>query len=367
MCVPNKVTIIAEVGVNHNGSVAMAEEMIAVAASAGADVVKFQTFKPELVISRHAQKAEYQKSSTGTAESQLEMVRKYELDDDAHRRLVEKCKKEGVEFLSTPFDIPSLELLLSLGVSRFKIPSGEITNAPLLYCAAQSGLPVILSTGMSTLEEVQVALGILALGYMDSQNKQAKRSLAAAERIYREQEGQQQLRNKVSLLHCTTQYPTPLEDVNLYCMDTLRNAFGLPVGYSDHTEGIIASVAAAARGAAIIEKHFTLDRSLPGPDQRASINPDELRELVSSVRAVEKLLGSGEKKVTPPEFLNRDVARKSLTSLCAIKKGDSFTVENLGTKRPGAGISALHYWEYLGKTADRDYAEDERIEPWRRQ
>ena len=167
------------------------------------------------------------------------------------------------------------------------------------------------------------------------------------------------LRDKVSLLHCTTQYPAPLEDVNLYCMDTLRNAFGLPVGYSDHTEGIVASVAAAARGAVIIEKHFTLDRSLPGPDQRASINPDGLRELVISVREVEKLLGSGEKKVAPSEYLNRDVARKSLTSLCAIKKGDPFTVENLGTKRPGTGISALHYWEYLGKTVDRDYAEDD--------
>ena len=363
----NKVTIIAEVGVNHNGSVDRAEEMIACAASAGVDAVKFQTFKPELVISRHAQKAEYQKSSTGSAESQLEMVRKYELDYDAHRRLVEKCKKEGVEFLSTPFDIPSLELLLSLGVSRLKIPSGEITNAPLLYCAAQSGLPVILSTGMSAPEEIRTALAVLALGYLCARAKEGNPSLDAAERCYRQPEGQQLLKNKVSLLHCTTQYPAPLEDVNLYCMDTLRNLFGLPVGYSDHTEGIIASVAAAARGAAIIEKHFTLDRSLPGPDQKASINPDELRELVVSVREVEKLLGSGEKKVAPSEFLNRDVARKSLTTLCSIKKGDPFTVENLGTKRPGTGISALLYWEYLGKTADRDYAEDERIEPWRRQ
>ncbi|MBP8784701.1 MAG: N-acetylneuraminate synthase [Synergistaceae bacterium] len=362
---PDKVTIIAEIGVNHNGSVEMAEEMISLAAAAGADVVKFQTFKPELVISQYAQKAEYQRASTGAAESQLEMVRKYELDFAAHQRLFQKCKEEGVVFLSTPFDIPSVELLLSLGVSQFKIPSGEITNAPLLYRVARTGLPVILSTGMSTLEEVRTALGILALGYADSQIRQGDPSLTAAENIYFQPEGQQQLKNNVSLLHCTTQYPAPLKDVNLCCMDTLRDTFGLPVGYSDHTEGMIASVAAVARGAVIIEKHFTLDKSLPGPDQQASINPDELRELVRSIREVELLLGSAEKRVTASEELNRTVARKSLTALCAIAKGSAFTSENLGTKRPGMGISALHYWEYIGRVADRDYAEDEIIKPCR--
>ena len=353
-----KTTLIAEIGVNHNGSVAMAEEMIRIAAQAGVDVVKFQTFKAENVISCHAEKAAYQKETTGGDASQLDMVRPYELSESAHRHLFDVAQACGVEFLSTPFDVPSVDLLLSLSVRRLKVPSGEITNAPLLYRVAQTGLPVILSTGMSTLAEIETALGILALGAFPAVNP----SLEVARNAYASPEGKAFLKEKVTLLHCTTQYPTPLCDVNLRCLDTLRDAFGLPVGFSDHTVGIEAALAAVARGAAVIEKHFTLDCHLPGPDHRASIEPDGLRQLVQGVRQVEAMLGSPEKRVVESERANVHVARKSLVARCAINKGEVFTEQNLTTKRPGNGVCALRYWEALGQEAKRDYAEDELID-----
>lgn len=353
-----KVLVIAEAGVNHNGSLDMALEMVKVVANAGADMIKFQTFKPELMISKHAAKADYQKDTTGISESQLDMVRKYELSLEDHRKILSFCEKIGIEFFSTPFDLQSVDLLMSLGVKKIKVPSGEITNWPLIHKIGKTGKPVIVSTGMSTIDEIRDALAIYLMGVTNPRIIPDREKL---DWVYSSREGQVYLKNNVTLLHCTTQYPTPYEDVNLRAMDTLRDEFNLPVGYSDHTQGIAVSIAAVARGAVVIEKHFTLDRNLPGPDHQASLEPDELCDLARSIRAVEKSLGSEEKKVTPSELPNRAIARKSLIALTDIKKGEAFTWDNLGVKRPGDGISPVAYWEYLGTISDRDYGEDERI------
>lgn len=355
-----RVLIIAEAGVNHNGSLDMALEMVKVASDAGADMVKFQTFKPELMISRHAAKADYQKDTTGTAESQLDMVRKYELSLAQHEKLFSCCKDLGIEFFSTPFDLQSVDLLVNLGVKRIKIPSGEITNWPLIHKIGTTGKPVIMSTGMSTLDEIRDALGIYLMGALRPQVIPDRNRLND---VYVSQQGQDCLKNRVVLLHCTTQYPTPYEDVNLKAMNTLKGEFGVSVGYSDHTEGIAVSIAAVARGAEVIEKHFTLDKELPGPDHKASIEPGELRDLVTSARVIEKSLGSGEKRVTSSEMTNRMIVRKSLTALTDIKEGEVFTRDNLGTKRPADGVSAIRYWEYLGSKSKRSYGKDEQILP----
>lgn len=352
--------IIAEAGVNHNGSLEMAKQLIDVAVDAGADAVKFQTFRAERLVSRSAPKAEYQTKTTDVAESQFEMIKKLELSEANHKVLIQHCVKRGIEFLSTPFDFESIDLLAdTLNISMLKLSSGEITNAPLLLYAAKTGKHIILSTGMSTLGEIETALGVIAFGYTWPD---AEPSLGAFQKTYCSAEGQKILSEKVVLLHCTTEYPAPFSDVNLRAMDTLRNAFGLPVGFSDHTSGIAVSIAAVSRGATVVEKHFTLDSSLPGPDHKASLEPRELKEMVKAIRHVETALGTFRKAPAPSELKNISVARKSLVAAKYIQKGESFTEGNLTFKRSGNGIAPIFYWDLLGRKASRDYLPDELVE-----
>lgn len=355
----NACYIIAEAGVNHNGSIEMAKKLIDVAAEAGADAVKFQTFKAEKVISKFAPKADYQQKTTAKNESQLEMVKKLELDETAHKKLIKHCKLRGIEFLSTPFDFESIDLLAhKLKLPRLKIPSGELTNGPYLLRVAQTGKLVILSTGMSTLGEVETALGVLAFGYLKRKDKPALNKFQEA---YFSEKGHRVLAEKVILLHCTTEYPAPFEEVNLRAMETMRVAFGLPVGFSDHTQGIAVPVAAVAVGATVIEKHFTLDRSLPGPDHKASLEPDELASMITVIRNVEAALGNGQKVPTASELKNRDIARKSLVAAHPIKKGALFTENNITIKRPGNGQSPMSFWSKLKKKSTKKYEQDEII------
>ncbi|OGW33617.1 MAG: N-acetylneuraminate synthase [Nitrospirae bacterium GWC2_56_14] len=351
--------IIAEAGVNHNGSLETAKKLIDAAADAGADAVKFQTFKADELVSSTAPKADYQKAATGSTESQLDMLKKLELDESAHRVLADHCRKRDIQFLSTPFDEDSVDLLTTrIKVSMLKLSSGEITNGPLLLHAARTGLPVILSTGMSTLADIKAALGVLAFGYTVKKDKPSQKAFKAA---FSSARGQRSLKERVTLLHCTTEYPAPFAEVNLRAMDTMREAFCLPVGLSDHTPGIAISIAAAALGAEMIEKHFTLDRTLPGPDHKASLVPDELRQLVQSVREVEAALGSARKAPTKSEQKNVRIARRSLVALKDVARGEIFTRENLGSKRPGAGDSPFGYWQLLGKKSAKNYRKDEMI------
>jgi N-acetylneuraminate synthase len=357
---PGRVLIIAEAGVNHNGDIGRAMALVEAAAIAGSDAVKFQTFVPDEMISRFAPKAEYQKRTTGTAESQLDMVRTLQLSENDHRLLVRRCAELGIGFLSTPFDLPSLAFLTDdLGVDLLKLPSGEITNWPLLLAAARAGRRIILSTGMSNLDEVEGALGVLAYGYLPTSMPPSADAFA---RAFTSADGHAALAAKVALLHCTTEYPTPFEDVNLRAMDSLADTFGLPVGLSDHTVGYAVAIAAAARGARIIEKHFTLDRTLPGPDHAASLEPDELAAMVAAVRQVELALGSAIKSPAPSEIKNILIARKSLVARRAIRAGERFDEVNLTAKRPSGGMSPTRYWDVLGTIATRDYAEDEPID-----
>lgn len=355
----NACYIIAEAGVNHNGSIAIAKQLVDVAAAAGADAVKFQTFKAEKVISKYAPKADYQKKTTAETESQLAMVKKLELDEDAHSKLIEHCRSRDIEFLSTPFDFDSIDLLAhKLDLRRLKIPSGEITNGPYLLYIAQTGKPVILSTGMSTLGEVETALGVLAFGYIAGSDNP---SLQKFQDAFCSEAGRKALEEKVILLHCTTEYPAPFEDVNLRAMETMRNAFNLPVGLSDHTQGVVVPIAAVALGASVIEKHFTLDRNFSGPDHKASLEPDELKSMVAAIRHVEVALGNGRKVPLPPEFKNRDIARKSLVAAMPIREGEIFTSSNLSMKRPGKGLSPMKCWELIGDKSKKYYDADELI------
>jgi N-acetylneuraminate synthase len=354
-----QVFVIAEAGVNHNGSLDLALELVDTAAASGADAVKFQTFKADRLVAVGAPKAEYAMRTTDAAESQLDMIRKLELDIKAHDRIVERCAARGIEFMSTPFDVESAALLADrYKVRRMKIPSGEITNPLLLLAAARSGRPIILSTGMSKLGEIEDALGVLAFGYLDGAAPGTKEFVAAFE----SPKGQTVLRDSVTLLHCTTEYPAPFEDVNLRAMDTLASAFGLAVGYSDHTPGITMPIAAAARGACVIEKHFTLDRSMPGPDHAASVEPDQLAALITGVREVEKALGAPGKLVTASEQKNRPISRKSLVAAHAIAAGTVLREDDIKVKRPGSGASPMGYWDYVGRPATRDYAADELLD-----
>jgi len=355
----SRVYIIAEAGVNHNGSLTMAKDLIDLAADAGADAVKFQTFLAEEVISTFAPKAPYQERITSVGESQLEMVQKLQLNENQHEELVRYCQFCNIDFMSTPFDLYSVDLLVHrLQVSRLKIASGEITNAPLLLKAARTRTDIILSTGMSSLGEVETALGVLAFGYCEGGNQPSPAAFRAS---YSSPEGQRFLREKITLLHCTTEYPAPFEDINLLAMDTLRQAFGLKVGYSDHSPGISVAIAAAARGARVIEKHFTLNRNLPGPDHQASLEASELNEMIKSIRQVELALGSPRKFAARSELLNLPIARKSLVAKINIQKGEIFTEDNLGIKRPGRGVEPIFYWDYLGKPAAHDYQADEEV------
>jgi N-acetylneuraminate synthase len=359
MIPPDHIYIIAEAGVNHNGSVELAKRMIEAASIADVDAVKFQTYRTEYLTSTLAPKAEYQINISSGEESQFEMLQKYELDAEAHESIFRYCTEKGIQFLSSPFDQESLDLL----VNRFRLPmikiaSGEITNAPLLLKAAQSNRDIILSTGMSSLEEVEAALSVLAFGYM---GKKETPSLQRFNESYRSKEGRHSLQEKVTLLHCTSEYPAPYQSVNLRAMDAMRIAFGLRVGFSDHTEGIEIAVAAAACGAAVIEKHFTLDRNMPGPDHKASLEPEELKRMVCSIRNVERALGVSLKVPSVAELKNRVPARKSIVAATDIKKGDRFSEKNITTKRPGTGVGPFHYWQRLGMTADRDYRKDDLI------
>ncbi len=325
--------IIAEAGVNHNGKISLIYKLIDAAVNAGADAVKFQTFVAEKIISCFAQKAEYQKNNTNNAESQLDMVKKLEIPLNDFKKVKKYCIEKNILFLSTPFDFESIDALEELDMPIYKIPSGEITNLPYLIKIASLGKPVILSTGMSTLDEVESALKIL-------------KSNGAGE---------------ISLLHCNTEYPTPYEDVNLLAMNTLKQRFGVKVGYSDHTLGIEVPIAAVALGAQIIEKHFTLDKNMEGPDHKASLEPNELKKMVDSIRIIEKTLGNGEKIPTKSESKNIDIARKSIVAKINIMAGDTFSEENITAKRPGNGISPMKWFEVLGKTATKNFEEDELI------
>lgn len=333
----DRTLIIAEAGVNHNGSREMALRLIDAAAEAGADYVKFQTFRTEELVSRRAKKAGYQvRNLGGDDDSQYGMLKRLELSEADHRALTERCAERGIGFLSTAFDLPSLAFLDGLGLPLWKVPSGEITNFPYLRAVGRTGKPVILSTGMADLDEIEQALGVLIRFGTP--------------------------RESITLLHCTTEYPAPKEEVNLRAMGTMRERFGLPVGYSDHTEGIEIAVAAAALGAVVIEKHFTLDRNLEGPDHRASLEPDELKRLVTAVRSVESALGDGCKVPAASERRNRAVARKSIVAARPIRRGELFTEENLTTKRPGDGLSPLLWERAVGRPAPRDFAAEEGIE-----
>lgn len=328
------VFIIAEAGVNHNGSIENAKKLIDMAAIAGADAVKFQTFQTENLVCRNAQKASYQIETTDKKESQFQMLKKLELSESMHRELIEYSNKRSIMFLSTPFDIESAYMLKKIGVKVFKIPSGEITNLPYLRVIAELGEKIILSTGMSSLDEVMDAVEIL------------------------KKNGS----NDISVLHCNTEYPTPMQDVNLRAMITLQEKLQLPVGFSDHTRGIEIPIAAVALGAEIIEKHFTLDRNMEGPDHKASLEPEELKKMVEAIRNVENALGNGIKKPSQSELKNREIVRKSIVAKIEIREGETFSEKNITTKRPGNGISPMLWDKVIGKQAKHKYSMDEMIE-----
>jgi len=332
--------------------------MIDQAALAGADSVKFQTFKAEEFITRSAPKAAYQKKMTSRDASQMEMIRKLELDKKAHLSLMRHCRSKSIEFLSTPFDISSIDLLQEIDIQRFKIPSGEITNGPYLLHIARTGKPVIMSTGMCTLGEIETALGVLAFGYLQRKYRPSLKSFGGA---FSSAEGRSVLGKNVVLLQCTSEYPAPYNEVNLMAMETMRSAFGLPVGLSDHTPGIAVPIAAAALGAVVIEKHFTLDRNLPGPDHKASLEPDELKSMITAIRNVESAMGSDKKAPAPSELKNRDIARKSLVASRPIAAGEIFSAGNITAKRPGRGKSPMLYWDMIGEKSLKNYNTDEII------
>ncbi len=356
------VFIIAEAGVNHNGQSERAFELVDAAAEAGADAVKFQTFKAEDLVTADAAKAAYQKNAEpGSSESQLEMLRRLELPFGCFVELKEHCERRGIMFLSTPFDSKSLKFLVGqVKVPILKMPSGEITNGPLLLDAAKSGLPIILSTGMSTLEEVKSALAVLVYGYLKPEGN--PKTSAEILEITNWEKALQPLREKVTLLHCTSEYPADSSDINLRAMETLRASFGLNTGLSDHSKGITVAIAAAALGAKVIEKHFTLDSDLPGPDHQASLEPNQLKEMVAAIRTIQHALGCGEKCPVFSEMANIPVVRKSIVASCEIKKGEAFTEANLSAKRPGTGMSPMSHWDLVGLQASQNYSKDDRIE-----
>lgn len=330
----SRIFIIAEAGVNHNGDIEIAKKLVDAAAEAGADAVKFQTFQAEALVSRDAKKAAYQMETTGREESQYDMLKKLELLPDMHEQLIARCREKNIMFLSTPFDVDSLHYLIQCGLEIIKVPSGEVTNYPYLREVGRCGKRVIISSGMCTLAEIKEAVAVL--------------------REYGS--------SHVTVLHCNTEYPTPYRDVNLRAMTTLAKELGVPAGYSDHTQGIEIPIAAAALGAVVIEKHFTLDRTMEGPDHKASLEPTELRAMVEAVRNIESALGDGVKRPSESEKKNTEIARKSIVAKCFIRAGERLTEDNLTTKRPGSGISPMRWNEVVGKTAVRDFAQDELIE-----
>lgn len=357
--VTSPVLIIAEAGVNHNGSLDLARRLIDAAAEAGADVVKFQTFKAELLATTQAIKANYQVVNTKENGGQLDMLRALELKLEDHHALIEHCQQCGIRFMSTGFDSESISFLGTLGMPAIKIPSGDITCAPLLLQAAQLRQRLLVSSGMSTLTDLERALAILSWGLLNDDYPTNQEEIDSC---YFSSDGQNALQEHVTVLHCVTQYPAPAESVNLRAMDTIAQAFGLPVGYSDHTLGIEMSIAAVARGATVIEKHFTLDRTLQGPDHLASLEPDELKHMVSAIRNIEAGLGDTQKLPAVAEQPNRSVARRSIVARRPIAKGVELTLDMLDCKRPGTGISPMNIWSLIGRPASRSFAHDEQIE-----
>lgn len=330
-----KVFIIAEAGVNHNGSLTLAKQLVDVASVCGADAVKFQTFTAEKLVSKYASKADYQKQTTNISESQFDMIKKLELDIEAHKELIAYCKTKNIMFLSTPFDNDSIDLLNDLCLQIFKIPSGEITNLPYLRHIGKLGKKIILSTGMSDIGEIEDALDVLIEAGTKKEN--------------------------ITVLHANTEYPTPMEDVNLKAMVTIGNTYDIAYGYSDHTLGIEVPIAAVAMGAGVIEKHFTLDKTMQGPDHKASLEPDELKAMIKAIRNIELALGSSIKKPSNSESKNKNIARKSIVASCTIKKGELLTEQNLSVKRPGDGINPMRWDEIVGTFSTKDYLEDELI------
>lgn len=332
----NRTLIIAEAGVNHNGDLNLAKQLIDAAAAAGADLVKFQTFNANRLVTRAAKKADYQNQNTDSFESQYEMLRRLELSAEMHSELISHCAARNIGFFSTGFDVESVDLLVRLGQDHFKIPSGEITDLPFLRHIGRLGKKAIISTGMSTMGEIEAAIDEVERAGTPRQN--------------------------ITVLHCTTEYPTPMAEVNLRAMQSIHAAFGVSIGYSDHTIGIEVAIAAVALGASVIEKHFTLDRKLPGPDHKASLEPEELGAMIAAIRNIEIALGDGIKRLTPSEIRNKPIARKSLVASHAIKAGEAFSSENITAKRPGTGISPMRWDEIIGRTAARDFSADELIE-----
>ncbi len=358
---PSRTLIIAEAGVNHNGDEQLALELVRQAHKVGADIVKFQTFKANKLVTADAAQAAYQSKNIGQQESQLAMLERLELSYESHHVLVSLCQQLGIEFLSTAFDSESLSFLTKdLGLQRLKIPSGELTNAPLVLQHAQCGCDLIVSTGMATLAEIEQALGVIAFGMLHPTASAGDEQAFAA--AYSSAQGQAMLKERVTLLHCTTEYPAPLDEINLTAMNTMRSAFALRVGYSDHSDGWIVPIAAVARGAQIIEKHFTLDRSLPGPDHKASLEPDALEGMIKAIRETERILGNGIKMPTKSELANKPIARKSLVAATSIGVGEVFTEHNLVVKRPGSGMSPHRYWALLGTPATKAYQVGELID-----
>jgi N,N'-diacetyllegionaminate synthase len=327
--------IIAEAGVNHNGDIEIAKKLIDIASEAGADYVKFQTFKAEKIATKNASKAEYQKKNTGNDDNQLKMLKQLELSEDDHKQLIRYCIEKSIRFLSTPFDLDSIDLLKNLGIRVGKIPSGELTNLPYLLKMAGTFDELILSTGMADVSEIAASINaIVDSGFP---------------------------KNRLTILHCTTEYPTPFSEVNLLAMQSMAKQFDVAAGYSDHTRGIEVPIAAVALGAVVIEKHFTLDRNMEGPDHKASLEPEELKAMVSAIRNIEKALGDGMKKPTESEIKNKIIARKSIVASKFIRKGENFTEENLTVKRPGNGLSPMQWFEIIGRVSSRDFDEDELI------
>lgn len=335
MLFSNKTIIIAEAGVNHNGDIYLARDLIYEAAAAKADYIKFQTFSADKLASKDAKLANYQKQRNNPHKSQYDMLKKLELTYEMHLELIEHCKKNKIKFLSSPFDIDSLEMLIKLGIDFIKIPSGEITNFPLLRHVSSLNLPVVMSTGMSNVKEIEDALNVLL------ENELTKKD--------------------ISILQCNTQYPTPMADVNLLAIQFLSEYFGIRVGYSDHTKGTEVPIAAVALGANIIEKHFTIDKSLPGPDHKASLDSSELKSMIQAIRNIEIAMGKGEKKLTDSEINNALIARKSIVASTNISKGERFTEINLAVKRPANGISPMRWKEVIGQLAIKDFKKDEPI------
>ncbi len=355
-----KTLIIAEAGVNHNGSLDLAYRLIDAAIDAKADIIKFQTFKTNNIVSKNLQKAEYQKKNMNEfSSSQFDMLKKLELNDENHFLLKKYCDEKEIQFLSTPFDNESLDFLVDkIGIKLIKVASGEITNYPFLLKMSKKNLPLIISTGMSCLGEIELALGAAAFGFLNKQDKPSKKTFLDS---FFSQEGNELLKKYVTLLHCTTEYPAPFEEVNLRVLETLQKAFDLNIGFSDHTNGISVPIAAVARGASVIEKHFTLSKNLEGPDHKASLEPDELKNMITSIREVEKSLGSSRKIPSSTEMKNQNIARKVLVASKNILKGDIFSEKNITVKRAGEGVSSLEYWDFLGKISKNNFQQDEVI------